>query len=466
MKLPDPIVEFTEPVYIEDGTKKWLSVKKFLLKEAITQDGSKKAKEIILADQRGDILDVVTTTFTLRDESIWQCNRCGALIRSNPKEPTICYEEQGGCNRASSFRVITKAVREDYWKLPIWTEIKDLDIYELYDSIKGLLEDLVVLPETIHYKILALWIISTWKRESWETVGFPVFRGIIGSGKTRVLNVIQELSYRCVPCATATFSALGRLSHFYNVSITVDEANSQLNPRTESGAQLLNFIKQSYKKGSKYVLADTDDPEECKAISNFGFKAFAGEKSFNPALVSRGIDIFMEKADPIGRKLQYYKDEFDRIRTMLLNYRYNVSDPEDLGENFILTGRTREVYESIIATGNHIGQKTDDVIEFAQLCETEAEEELQGSIEYEILLFIKGCQEHIGLDDAPEVVLFNDLADSIGWGDPKQKQKLGYVLKNIGLTTKRTRVGRAISLTDRKNARHISYLYRRYKVKS
>jgi len=477
MTDPDPIAEFMEPVYLEDGTKKWLNVKKFLTKEAITKDGSKNAKEIILAEQRGDTLDVIKTKFQLKKESVWQCLKCGALIQSNPKAPILCDKEQGGCDRMTSFKVITKAVREDYWKIPIWKEIKDLDTFELYDSILGLLKDLAVLPEEIHYKILTLWIISTWKRESWETVGFPVFRGIIGSGKTRVLNVIQELTYRCVPCATATFSALGRLSHFYNVSITVDEANSQLNPRTESGVQLLNFIKQSYKKGSKYVLADTDDPEECRSINNFGFKAFAGEKSFNPALVSRGIDIFMEKAEPMGRKLQYYKDEFERIRTLLLNYRYSVSDPEDLGENFILTGRTREVYESIIATGIHIGQITDDIIEFAQLCEKESEEELQGTIEYEILLYIKNCQENIGSEDtpgqerlggedAPEIIIFNELADAIGWGESKQKQRLGYVLKNMGLTTKRTRQGRAIPLTDLKNARHINYLYRRYKVKN
>lgn len=462
----DPIIEYREPVYTKDGSKKWLKVQKFLKKHVVTKDGAQDPKSIIEAEEKGDIVDAIETKVTLEKEALWQCQKCGAVIQNNPKAPVYCDKNQGGCDRMSSFKVVTKPVREDYWKLPIWEEHRDVDVFELYDSIFGLLKDLVILPEDIHYKIISLWIISTWKRESWETVGFPVFRGIIGSGKTRALNVIQELSYRCVPCATATFSALGRLSHFHQVSITVDEANAQLNPNTESGVQLLNFIKQSYKKGSKYMLSDVDDAEECNAINNFGFKAFAGEKTFNPALVSRGIDIFMEKAEPIGRKLAYYQDEFNRIRTMLLNYRIFTDEPSDLGENFELRGRTREVYESIIATGKHIGQTVDDVIEYAQLCEQEAEEELQGTIEYEILLFMKSKQEHIGLDDSPEVIYINDIAEAIGWADTKEKQKLGYVLKNMGINTKRTRQGRAISVVDRKNSRHINYLYRRYKVQS
>jgi len=403
----------------------------------------------------------VKTVFTTSKPDQWSCKKCGAWPIYSEKEPYECSNEK--CN-SQSFKRLTKSINQDIWKLPKWENI-ELDCFEMYDSIHSLLKELVIFPEEIFYKIITLWVISTWKLGCWETVGFPVFRGIIGSGKTRGLNIIQELAYRCVPCATATFVAVGRLSHYWHVSLTIDEANSTLNPKTESGSQMLNFVKQSYKRGSKYLLGDKDDVENVFAINNFGFKAFAGEKTFNPALVSRGIDIFMEKANPPGQKMEYFKDEFERLRTILLNYRYKTDEPPDLGEVFVLKGRTREVYESIIATGKHIGQDVEDIKEFAQQQEKEAEEELQGTVQYDILLFIKSNQENETLDDAPEIVYIKDITGAMGWTDGKDKQKIGYILKNLGLKTKHTREGKAISVVDRTNSKRLAYLYRRYGIK-
>ena len=227
---------------------------------------------------------------------------------------------------------------------------------------------------------------------------------------------------------------------------------------------MLNFVKQSYKRGSKYLSSDKDIKEDVVAINNFGFKAFGGERSFDPALVSRGIDIFMEKADPVGQKLEYFVDEFDRIRTLLLNYRYKTNNPPDLGEIFELKGRTREVYESIIATGRHIGQETEDVIGFAKSCEKESDEELQGTVQFEILEFIKHGQEDGTLDDSPEIVLIKDITNKLGWTEGKDRQRIGYILKNLGLKTKHTRDGKVISLVSQSNSKRLKYLYRRYGI--
>lgn len=435
-----------EPV-LNNNEPKWLIIEKKIYAPPINI--TKQLKENIPYETK--------TTFRLEEPGQWICKKCGAKTYGE-KMPLNCSNE--GC-KSNYFTQHTKPINTEIWKLPKW-EDNDIDYHELYNSINDILKELVIFPETIHYKIIALWIISTWKLECWETVGFPVFRGIPGSGKTRALNIIQELCYRCVPCATATFVAVGRLSHYWNVSLTIDEANSTLNPKTESGSQMLNFVKQSYKRGSKYLLGDKDDIENVFAINNFGFKAFAGEKAFNPALVSRGIDIYMEKSEPTGQKLDYYKEEFDRIRTMLLNYRYKTDKPPDLGEIFELKGRTREVYESIIATAIHIGQETKDIILFAQELEKESEEELQGTVQFEILQYIKNGQENETLDDSPEIMLLKEITDYLGWSDGKDRQKIGYLLKNLGLKTKHTRSGKAISLVDRSNAKRLGYLYRRF----
>jgi len=447
------VKEIKEPV-IFNGEPCWL----FIKEREVAQDSGRDVKDVVT-----DPLPPKTeTVFYTKKQGLWKCQRCNCIIESNPGEPAVCYEEQGGCGRTATFKALTGIIKTDIWKLPVWEE-SEVDPFEIYDTIINVMHELVIFPEEILYKIFTLWIISTWKQECWETVGFPVFRGIIGSGKTRALNVIQALAYRSVPAAIVSFSALSRLSEYWNISITIDEANNRLNPRNESGAQLLDFIKQSYKKGSVYISSDLNNQKEVIATHNFGFKAFAGEKSFDPALVSRGIDVFMEKSIPPAAKMEYLEEELAIIRSMLLNYKYKTGDPPDLGRSFILTGRTREVYESIIATGKHIGQEVDDVIKFAQEKEKDAEEELQGTIQYEVLRVIKNYRECATLDDAPDDIKVTDICEGLGWEDKKDKQKLGYILKNMGLKTKHKSIGKVLSL-GRENGKRLGYLYRRYKL--
>ena len=448
-----PVKEIMEPVLFNEEPY-WLVVRQ----EEVAQDSGREAKDVV----KDPLPPKTVTKFILRKPGLWQCQKCACIIESNPDQPAMCYEERGGCGRTTTFKQLTRNIKTDIWKLPVWQE-SEVDVFEIYDTIMNVMHELVIFPEEILYKIFTLWIISTWKQECWETVGFPVFRGIVGSGKTRALNFLHALSYRCVPAGIISFAALARLSEYSNISITIDEANKRLNPRIESGAQLLDFIKQSYKKGSVYVSADLNDQKEVIVTHNFGFKAFAGERSFDTALVSRGIDVFMEKAIPPAAKMAYLEEELSIIRSMLLNYKYKTDDPPDLGRAFVLTGRTREVYESIIATGEHIGQNVDDIIAFAQEKEKDAEEELLGTIQYEILKVIKNHRENATLDDAPEDMKILDICDGLGWEDKKEKQKLGYILKNMGLKTKHKSIGKVLPL-GRVNGKRLGYLYRRYKL--
>jgi len=451
-----PVEEKKEPVLTKNGEKKWL-----IIKEKKVFDDTRPPQEIVKNPEEENYK--TETTFELRDPSLWECLKCGCVLQSNPEPPIECFKNRGGCGRTTKFKPVTKSIKDDIWKLPIWEDV-EVDGILLYQEIHDLIKNLIVFPREIHYKLFALWIISTWKRENWDAVGFPVFRGIISSGKTRALNIIAELGYRVVSASSATFPAIATLSHYWDVTLTIDEADNRLNPKHEKGSELLDFIKQSYKKGSVYVVSDIDNREEVIARKNFGFKAFAGEKTFNPALVSRGIDIFMEKRDPPCSKMKYMVLDFEQLRTRLLNYKYKTDAPPDLGENFELKGRLREVYESIIRTGMHLGQKVDDIIRFAKETEEEEQEELKTSIQHDILEIIKARSENHTLDDAPEIVYVKDIVDGINWdGEKRASQKLGYILKNMGLKKHRRRDGVVVPLTGT-NSHRLKYLYRRYEV--
>ena len=262
-----------------------------------------------------------------------------------------------------------------------------------------------------------------------------------------------------------TFPAMVRASHYFQAGILLDEVQNKLNPRDEKGREYIDFIKPSYRIGSKYTVADKEDQEQIISYKNFGFKAFAGERSFDSGLMDRTIIFDMEKDFPEITDFQDIQNDFDDIQTRLLNYRYKLDDPPKL-ENGVLKGRTKEIFECIICTGKHIGENTEDLIKYALNLEKEKEEELTNTIEWDILKAIKNAECNETLDDTPTEIKYTDILQTIGWDtEKKTSQRLGYILiKKFRLKTKRKTNGTVLLLTEPKNERRLKYLFKRYKT--
>ena len=74
-----------------------------------------------------------------------------------------------------------------------------------------------------------------------------------------------------------------------------------------------------------------------------------------------------------------------------------------------------------------------------------------------------------GTLDAPEETRTTEILERLGWlEDQKEKaknsQKLGYILKGLGLKTKKKRDGAYLSFVEPKNDRKLKYLFKRYKI--
>lgn len=447
-------INIPEPVFSNEGKLCWI-VKK-TEKKSIS-DLKKPITELI--KENLPLIDIIT--FELKPSSLWKCKRCGAEIEFTNGIPTDCT----ACNRQSTFQQITKEINPDLWKIPIWKDIKDLDMKTTYKNMLDLIKNLIVFSDEIEYKIYALWIISTWKLESWSTVGFPCFIGLSNSGKSQALRLIHYLGYRAPKASGVTMAAIPRLCHYHNVTLLIDEAHNKLNPENETGAGLLDFIKDSYKRDSIYITCDNNDQEKVIVTKNFGFKAFAGEKTFNTGLLTRGIIFWMMKANPEIAKFEYVEDELKTVQTELLNYRLKTDNTPDLGNDFPLKGRTREIFESIIATAKHIGIPYDDILNYAKERDKKEDEELKASLHGEILSIIKECEEDPSKTDASDRIGLPEILQKLDWDPIKENsQKLGYHLKNMGLTTKKIDRIRYIFLQEPENAKRLKLLYRRYKL--
>jgi len=459
--------EILEPVLNDNGEPHWLIYKG--TKKISATNTKKKLKDVI---QEGEPL-LEKKIFELKPQGLWRCGKCVAEIISNPNAPVECYEEQGGCGRVSSFQPITKIINPDLWTLPKWEDmpVEDLDMLGVYDDMMKVVKQCIVFSDEIYYKLFILWIISSWKKDSWNTIGFLIFRGLISSGKTRALDLIRELGYRMIHTSGITFAAMLRVSHNYGAGVLIDEIDNKIDRRTESGRAMIDFLKPSYRKGSTYTTAHKDDQDDTKTYKNYGLKAFAGESGgYDEGMFSRAIDFQMEQDYPEIDEMENVSDELSRLRTLLLNYRYKTSDPPELDNGFSLRGRDREIYSHMIRTGMHIGVKTNDIVEFVDSVKKEKIDELQNTDEWVILNAIKQLENVETLDDAPESISYANICEKCGWGSDskehqKKRQKLGYIFKKkLILKTKRETGGTVLLLNDPKNNRKIKSLYRRYHI--
>lgn len=447
---------YTEPIY-NDGKLKWLQIKK--TNDTMIEDGK------VISDGAWIVKDI-----EIKPEGLWQCRKCGCIATFLPHEgkPIECYESDGGCGRTSQFKVITAKINSDLWKIPKWIDIpvENLDMLNTYNDAVSLIKSTLVFVEDIQYKVLVLWIFSTYKLDDWNTVGTPFFEGLPDSGKTKGLDVIRELAWRMIHASNCTFIAMIRASHIHSAGVLIDEVENKLSTKKERGQEMLEFIKPGYRRGSKYIVGDKEDPLGIISYNNYGFRALAGEILWDNAMRTRCIGFEMEKDRPFVEDISKVQAEFDRIQNILFNYKYKTGNPPELPEDFELHGRIREIFESIIRTGMHIGLDVEDVIDFAKRYEKEQMAEFQSSIEREILDTIYTFETSGTLDDAPEVMYFADICERMEWTEKDQKQQLGYIIrgKTMHLPSYRNRKGKILKLQDPKTHRMLKYLYKRYGV--
>jgi len=110
-------------------------------------------------------LMVKNNVFELKTPGLWECMKCGERMQSDLNKPVKC--SNATCT-STDFTVVTDVIDPDSWKPPKWEDIpaEELDMEKVYDDMLALVKKCVIFPETIHYKLFVLWIISSWKVES------------------------------------------------------------------------------------------------------------------------------------------------------------------------------------------------------------------------------------------------------------------------------------------------------------
>ena len=152
-------------------------------------------------------------------------------------------------------------------------------------------EDMVGVVST-----LALWTMLTYTYPVWPAVPYLSIGGPLGSGKSRVFDVLVQLVFNPLPSSNLTAACLFRTLHTQAGTLLLDEAE-RLRDRTPDVGELLSILLAGYKRGGQATRMErAGDNFTPMCFDVYGPKAIAGISNLPPALASRCIPIMMFRA--------------------------------------------------------------------------------------------------------------------------------------------------------------------------
>jgi hypothetical protein len=154
-----------------------------------------------------------------------------------------------------------------------------------------------------HTALLSIWTMLTYAYPCWPAVPYLSVGGPLGSGKSRVFELLARLVFRPLVSANLTAPTLFRTLHEQGGILLLDEAE-RLRENTPDAGELRSILLAGYKQGSPAMrLEPAGDGKFIRRTFNvYGPKAIAGIGGLPEVLASRCIRVNMLRSSPDSDK--------------------------------------------------------------------------------------------------------------------------------------------------------------------
>ena len=150
---------------------------------------------------------------------------------------------------------------------------------------------------------LPLWVLLTYCYQAWDAVPYLYIGGPVGSGKSRVLEILSRLVFRPLSSSNMTSAALFRTLHSQGGTLLLDEAERLRQTQDPATGEIMSMLLAGYKRGGQATrLEPVGDTYKTVSFDVYGPKALACVTGLPPALASRSIPITMFRAAPTSEK--------------------------------------------------------------------------------------------------------------------------------------------------------------------
>lgn len=206
---------------------------------------------------------------------------------------------------------------------------------------------------------LTCWTVLTYIHSVFEAIPYLAIGGALGCGKTRVLDLLEQVIFRPFATSSLSNSVLFRHLHTSGGTMLIDEGE-QFGSRSPEVAEVFASLLAGYRRGKTVSRSEStgDGNFAPRQYSVSGPKAIACINEMIPALASRAIPIRMIRAPGNSAKIRLRiaesKDEWAAIRDALH------AMAMDFGEDWLelpakqdvcpeMSGRNYELWQPLLA---------------------------------------------------------------------------------------------------------------------
>ncbi len=329
--------------------------------------------------------------------------------------------------------------------------IKDIiDYLQQYLHLKNLKQ----------YTLLAFYIVLSYCYDVFERIPYLHLIGEYGSGKTKVLNILNKLLYNPKMYSQASTAAIYRVIDQERCVLILDELEN-IGNRTSGNNLMIMLLNSGYQKDGKVVRVEAFEPIE---FSTFCPKIIASKNELHPSTADRCILIEMEKAPntlktfhdlsestrikqlkmKIISKLNAVKDNFQKVLEEITPEKAGISNRDyDRWHSLLVLSRMFSSDET-----DYMAEFTDYISEDLKIKE-DYERTLPKNVVRQIIIdFTEYAAARTLIPDnnafyfkSKKVQQF--ITEHDNYNSYRNKSEITKVLKDIGIETTRRRFGGA-----------------------
>jgi hypothetical protein len=339
----------------------------------------------------------------------------------------------------------------------------------LYQQIIQVLKEHLDTVDERYYDLIACYVLMTRRYQHFESLGYLHFNGPPGSGKTRALELVAELTEETPILASAiTPAALFHLVHDKQPSfVAFDEFDRTPRDYVNEFTQLLNAGYRKGLKAFRSVYSEQGKKWETQAFDVYCPKGIATVSQLTDTLASRCLRIPMSRTTKPEIRFRLDHEKISQVRQQLGEYKFLCFDKKPFPHESWGNMRIAELFEPLYqcAPTTEIEQVLNELAnEMSQIVKAQEAESPQGFV---IQLVHDQIGEATSLDGAGEInVKVRDLRNQAvaKLADMKNEQaywterRITGILKTVGFTPRHTRTSRQWTIPNDK----LSKLYDRY----
>lgn len=266
---------------------------------------------------------------------------------------------------------------------------------ELFAELESFVRRYMWYSDERLYRLIPLWIMETYIFMVFDEIGYLALVGTKRTGKTRLFEILEMLSFNAIMSASSTDAYIYRTVERARATLLFDEADSLRKAPKEAVNERLEIIRSGYKRFGKVGRCEGENSRTVQ-FSTYSMKAIANVTGLEEALEDRVIHVNVErkpKEIPVEKMLKReLRDEVQVLRNKLYFWGlqhasavaavYRAYRPQGLED------REAEIWGGLLSIAQYIDQTVHDHVLTLAIDNRKRKELREGLESYEAQLLI------------------------------------------------------------------------------